>query len=190
MGGLGSSARAPSLAGPRPQFRSVCALGRNGHHDAEAMAAPCQLERLWPRNAGCPGHHFISNLMFGSKHQISRKTAPQCTISRTYANFSSDLKFGSERQIRWARAPFAHSERRMIGRTLTHAFGPSGKSGRATHSGPLIMFASCGEASSSVSIARAVLARLATWWFAPSDVRLLRWPNLDAEGFAAQGTAS
>jgi hypothetical protein len=52
-----------------------------------------------PRVLRLGGHHFNSNLMFGSKHQISRKAALQRTISRTYTDFISDLKFGSKHQI-------------------------------------------------------------------------------------------
>jgi hypothetical protein len=52
------------------------------------------------------GNHFISNLMFGSKHQIARKTAPLRPLSRTYADFISDLKFGFEHQIQSASALF------------------------------------------------------------------------------------
>jgi hypothetical protein len=45
------------------------------------------------------GHHFVSNLMFGPEHQISQKTAPLGTASRTYIDFISDLMFGSKHQI-------------------------------------------------------------------------------------------
>jgi hypothetical protein len=46
------------------------------------------------------------NLMFGSKHQIAQKEGAPCTISRLCADFISDLKFGSEHQIQSASAPF------------------------------------------------------------------------------------
>ena len=42
---------------------------------------------------------FISNPMFGPKHQIARKTVLLPALSRTYADFISDLKFGPEHQI-------------------------------------------------------------------------------------------
>jgi hypothetical protein len=48
------------------------------------------------------GHHFVSNLMFGSADpniRLREKTAPLNGISRTCVNFISDLMFGSEHQI-------------------------------------------------------------------------------------------
>jgi hypothetical protein len=51
------------------------------------------------------GHHFVSNLMFGSEHQIAKKTAPLNAISRTCVDFISDLMFGSaDPNIRFSEA--------------------------------------------------------------------------------------
>jgi hypothetical protein len=59
--------------------------------------------------------------MFGSEHQIARKTAPLDAFSRVYADFISDLKFGSEHQIQQASAPFAQSERLTMDRRLARS---------------------------------------------------------------------